>query len=413
MMESGEAVAGETVTGEAGPDGGAPPAPEKLSPEAFDSVQQALRSRGVAAGLERLAEVLTDAGRYSRVFDALCMKKRFEMGLPLYAPNLSEIIPPEQRRPYEDFVIDVCRKVAELYMAAGDLAGAWPYLRTIGETETFVKALQNATLTDTNADALIDIAFQQDVSPAKGYEWILERFGTCQAVTILDQDQRHSPEVKKQCIALLVRRLHRDLTQTLRQEIQRREGAAPEDEKVSALLMGRPWLFEDHAYHIDSSHLSSTVRMALILPPGPDLELALQLAEYGTNLTEEWQYAGSPPFERTYDDCAIYLRALTGQDVDTAVEHFRKKITPDDPQGANAYCAQVLVNLLSRVGRHAEAVAAFEELKADADGPVQGCPSYVELCRLAGQPDRWADYARKHDDIVGFAAALASEQGAK
>lgn len=387
-----------------------PRGPAELSPESFEMVSEALAAGGTAAAFDKLADVLTQAGQYARVFDALCLRKRWEMGLPLYAPNLSEVIPPGKRKDYEDFVIDVCRRVANLFLSADDIGGAWPYLRTIGETDVAVKALDAAEPADDKIDVLIDIAWQQQVHPRRGFQWILERYGTCQAITLMDQDVRQPPDVRRDCVAMLVRRLHADLAANLRVEIQRREGAAPTDEDLRALIMGRPWLFEDHGYHIDSSHLSAVVRMALLLSDGPDLRKAVQLADYGTNLSEDWQHGGTPPFEDTYRDCGLYLSALCGQEVEKAVEHFRGKIDPDDRTGSAPYCAQLLVNLLHRLGRHAEALEAFTQHGADADGPPQACPGYVELCLAAGRPDRWAAYAQKHKDLVGYTAALVQEK---
>jgi hypothetical protein len=401
-----------------------PPAAE-IRPEAFDAVAAAFRSGGVAAATARLNDILLDCRQYARLFDALCLAKRLEMGLPAYAPNLSEVIPPDLRKPYEDYVVGTCRKVRDLYLEAGRIEMAWPYARTLGETEPVTAALESARLPADNepspgagdgaatgadiAQALIDIAWNQGANPRRGYEWILERHGTCSAISALEQSGHLKPADREACVALLVRRLHRDLTAALRMEVQQREGAAPPEPDVNTLLMGRPWLFENNAYHIDASHLSAGVRMALILPPGPDMALAVQLCEYGENLQEHWQYSGDPPFRNIYKDGGTYLRALqspVGFEADQAVEHFRSKITADDPAANPTFCAQVYVNLLVRLGRPAQALAAFEMFKADADGPPTGCPSYIELCRLAGRPDKWAEYARRHNDLVSYAAAL-------
>jgi hypothetical protein len=274
------------------------------------------------------------------------------------------------------------------------------------------EALESAVPGEQDGRALIEIAFHQGVHPKKGFEWIIDRMGTCNAITTMDQaGAGQSREVREHCVRLLVRRLHADLLTNLKADIERREGVPPIGSDIPRLVLLRPWLFDDHNYHIDASHLSSVVRMALILPPGEDLDKTVELCEYGRRLTQEWQYAGDPPFENTYVDCGTYLKAIAGREVEEAIRHFRGKIVPDDPQGANPYCAQVLVDLLVRLGRHEEAVRAFEELKPDADGPPQACPPFVELCRLAGRTDKWAEYARGKGDLVSFAAALAGTSG--
>ena len=55
-----------------------------------------------------------------------------------------------------------------------------------------------------------------------------------------------------------------------------------------------------------------------------------------------------PPFEKIFDDHGIYLRALLGQDVDSAIAHFQAKLDEADERTAKPTvpAAQTLVNLL-------------------------------------------------------------------
>jgi len=383
------------------------PQEPQIPSEAFDTVKAAAATSPTAA-LDAALESLRAAKLYGRVFDALLMKKRLEMNLPLLAPNIGSILTEEQRRVYEDFVIDACRKTADMFLGSGDPAGAWPYLRTIGENELMRSALEKAVLDDGNSDALIGIAYHEGVHPVRGYEWILERHGTCNAVTVLEQEVRHPPEIRRLLAGKLVRRLHTDLAYSLKQEIVKRDATMPDTDDLSALIAGRDWLFEDNAYHIDASHLSAAVRHSVHMEDAADLRLARQLADYGKRLNQEWQYAGEPPFENVYVDVFAYLNALLGDGADEGVAHFRAKIQEVDEEGWNSIYAQTTVNLLHRMGRHAEAVDAFRDLKADADGNVRLCPSFLELCRLAGRHADWAEYSRSHGDLLGFTAALAS-----
>ena len=54
---------------------------------------------------------------------------------------------------------------------------------------------------------------------------------------------------------------------------------------VLKLIEGRDWLFEDDGYHIDTSHLSSVVQMAVHLTPCDELRLARELCAYGKRLS--------------------------------------------------------------------------------------------------------------------------------
>src|SRR5439155_442893 len=74
---------------------------------------------------------------------------------------------------------------------------------------------------------------------------------------------------------------------------------------------GREWLFNDDSYHIDVSHLNSVVRFARFLDAGcPELDLALQLAQYGSRLAQQYQYAGNPPFDDFYPAHIRYFKVL-------------------------------------------------------------------------------------------------------
>ena len=98
---------------------------------------------------------------------------------------------------------------------------------------------------------------------------------------------------------------------------------------IGDLIEGRDWLFADEAYHIDVSHLSSTVRVSPLLADPATIALAAELTDYGRRLSVRHRYEGDPPFEDVYSDHAIFLIALLGQDADAAIAHFRAKLAPD------------------------------------------------------------------------------------
>ena len=83
-----------------------------------------------------------------------------------------------------------------------------------------------------------------------------------------------------------------------------------------------------------------------------------------------FHFRGDPPFEDVYLDHAVYLKALLGMDGDAAVEHFRKKL-----DSAGEAAAPVLIDLLVRFGRQAEAISVSEEYLPDAT---------LQLCQAAG-----------------------------
>ena len=106
-----------------------------------------------------------------------------------------------------------------------------------------------------------------------------------------------------------------------------------------------------------------------------------------------YHFRGDPPFEETYRDHAVYLRTLLGEDVEAGVAHFRAKIGgPED-----GVAAEVLINLLSRLERYAEAIQTSVEYLPEAS---------LQLCQQARDYATLRNLARQRDDIVGFAAGI-------
>ena len=174
---------------------------------------------------------------------------------------------------------------------------------------------------------VIDVAFNQGVNPRRGFELILEHYGTCSAITALEQFPPGDAATQVACVECLIRHLHAQLVVCLRAELERaRTCLAGRGDVPDELIAGRDWLFADEAYHTDVSHLAAVVRYSIMVADPAALALAVDLTEYGRRLSPRLQFEGAPPFEQTFDDHRILLRALLGQDVDAAVSHFRQKV---------------------------------------------------------------------------------------
>src|SRR5262249_46387499 len=154
------------------------------------------------------------------------------------------------------------------------------------------------------------------------------------------------------------------------------------------------------------SHLASVVRMApLVTDPGV-IAWAVDLTEYGRRLAPRLQFEGPPPFERIFDDHHVYLRALLGQDIASAIDHFPAKVAPGAAEAdENTIPAQTLVNLLVRLGRIDEAIGVAAEWLADLPDSALFCPGVAQLCHRTGDPARLAAIARDHHDLVNYTAA--------
>jgi len=376
-----------------------------MEPDTFELLEQARLAGGAAGGFDFLLQRFRDEKNYPSLFEARLMQKRLDLGLdPLQIGSLEDV-PAAVRPTYERAFIDAAREVGGLFLADGDVARAWPYFRAIGESAPVAAVIEQITPgKDEDMEAVIAIAFQERVNPNKGFELILAQYGTCRAITCFEQFP--GPAGREKALHLLVRTLYRELVASLRSAIERQEGQPPATDRLAELMEGRDWLFENNSYYIDSSHLIAVLRFSLDLEDPAMLRLALEMADYGRRLSPMFEFKVDPPFQNVYTDHAIYLRALLGEDVDSAIAHFRQKALDSDPEQVGTAPAQVLVTLLLRLDRVREAIAASLEFLEGVPAAQLGCPTLFQLCQMAGEWDKLKQLARERGDLLSFAASL-------
>ena len=368
----------------------------------FDAVENALNSSGSEAGFELLIQRFRQEKNYPLIFNARLMKKRHELGLGLIELDSKPELPEEKAAPYHQAQIAAAREVGQLFLDDGAIEQAWPYFRAIGETGPVAAAIEELEPSEEMA-AIIEIALYERVNPRKGFELLLESYGTCRAITGIQQYP--ADEGRAESVALLVRTLHREVLDNLKRTIADKEEKAPETSSVTDVIQGRDWLFGKFSYYVDSSHLLSVVQMSLDLEDPEMLKLALELAEYGTHLSSEFQYRGTPPFDG-YLDYAFYLRALLGREVDRTVAHFRGKLPREGGEDGDFNAAQVLVGLLARIRRYPEAVEVSLRHLAGVDPAQLTCPSAVQLCQLGGDYGRLKEVSRSQGDLLSYVAGV-------
>jgi hypothetical protein len=358
------------------------------------------------------------------------MHRRQQLGVSPIPTGPASELPQRIHADYEEAIRQAGRQVGELYLQEGQLAQAWAYFRMLNEPEPMRKALDAyEPREDDDVQPLVQIAFYEGIHPRKGFDWILQRSGLCSAITTLSsQELPHPPEVRQYCLRALVRALYAELCDRLASIIEQQEGKLPAEARASLslspdesgrksgesgilhrLMAGRDWLFAEDAYHIDLSHLSSVVQMSVHLAPCPELEMARELCEYGQHLRGRFIHPGDPPFEDQYRAIGIYLAILAGDNVEEGLDYFRTKAEQADPETVGTYPAQVLVNLLLRLGRPAEALEVARMYLAGADGRQLSCPSIVELCQKVRDFRTLAEVAREQGDPVHFLAGLLAE----
>lgn len=384
------------------------PAPA-LQPHDFDQLREAFALKGPDKAADWLCEKLETAGDYPALFYAILMRKRIELGVSPFPAGPASELPANVHDAYEEAIRDAGRKVGHLFLGKNDFGKAWTYFNMLGEPGPVLEALDKFTPgPDDDVQPIVEVCLYAGAYPEKGFDLVVDRYGICNAITTYSgQDFTKNPKAKQHCIRTLVKALHTQLAERLRSDIEGREGKAPTSDSVAELLLGRDELFDEHTYHIDTSHLSSVVQFSLELESGPELALASELALYGSKLHANFQFDADPPFDEPYLDYKRMLDILRGIDVEEGVKHFKAKIEPAMEEG-HTFPAEIFVNLMLRLGRNGEALETAKKYLSTVEGRQMACPGVYELCLKAKDLPGMADAAKQRGDGVSYLAALAA-----
>ncbi len=383
-----------------------------MSETDFTQLAELAADKGPDAALDQLMNRLEEQKAYHKLFDATLIRKKHSLGLPLSRPTSFDDVPEVHRKEIEDAYVTAARRIGQLFLDNGDIAAAWMYMQVIREPEPVAKAIEAlpevSDYSESN-ESVMQIALFERVHPLKGVKMLLRAHGMCNTITSLDQAMGNlSVQQRSDCAKVLVRELYHDLTESVRRQVQEKMPLIEPNASLRELLTGRDWILNGGNYHIDVSHLCSVVRFARsIEAPAVELDLVLQLCDYGSRLDPLLQYPGEPPFEDFYPAHRHFFHVILGRDVDAALAYFRQKLEDEPDEYDKPLLAYVLVDLLVRAKRLDEAVdvAAAHLTKLGNDVAF----SFAELCADAGRLDKLAEVMRKQDDLVGFTAALVAQ----
>ncbi len=378
--------------------------------EPFEELRSAIAGGDVAKTLDHLVELLRRDRRHHELFDALLMRGRLRLGLPVVlAGSLDDLAEP-LRGQVEQAYIAACREVGLALASAGQLREAWMYLRPVSDPALVAEVLEKIEPNDENLQDLIEIGVHEGMAIPLGYRLVLEKYGTCNAITMFDGVIAGRPRRDQQAAAdLLVRHLHRELVANLRADIQRQEGTDPGGQSLAELVADRDWLFGEHNYHVDTTHLASVVRFARVLEDPAALRVALDLTAYGRRLHRQFQFPGEEPFKDTYPAHALLFGAMLGEDTEDALTYFRTRAEELGSEQAGTLPAEVYVALLSHLERHDEALAAAARWLPPGTRATGFAPNLMALSRRAGRFDRLIQVSQERGDLVGFAAGLVEQ----
>ncbi|TWU37152.1 hypothetical protein [Novipirellula artificiosorum] len=379
------------------------------------SIFQALdRHRGHGpAMVDAMANHFRQTRQPMELFEALKMQIRSRLGLPLLASEDDKPKPEDVERQLEMGLLDACSEVGTMLIQDGKVAEGWMYLRPTGDLEKAKQLTAEIPITDDNYDAMIQVLLHEGIDVGRGFQAVLDHQGTCNSITLYEQAIAGRSQSDRQAAASrLLDHLYNELVVLVRGDIARREAPAADSETLSEMLEKRPWIMDEGAYHLDTTHLASTVRIASILDDRVYHDKAMQLCRYGQRLAAQFQYPGDEPFVDFYPAYIAFYNILLGENLDANLKQFERKARSVDSKKHGTAAMETYVDLLFRSGRYADAARAAVDLVPEDVPPQRIVPMLLKIADRAkstGDAQVYAivlDYCRDQNDILGYAVTL-------
>jgi len=371
--------------------------------EIFDKLQQA--KSDPSAAVAQMVHFFREQRRPLELFEALKMQVRHRLGLPLIAPEDEARMADDVDRQIESGLLEACREVGEMMISLGRIREGWMYLRPTGDVAHAAKLINEIEATEENSEELIQVLLHEGVNVGRGYQLLIERNGTCNSITAYEQQITTRGKHDRQAAARkLLDHFYGELCEAVRGDIARNEAPAGPEETLGEMLQKRAWLVTNGGYHLDTTHLSSTIRIARVLDDSPSLQRAFELTQYGRRLNHQFQYPGDEPFVDFYPSHSAYFNILLGRDVELGLDLFHRKANAADTEKVGTAPMEVYVDLLDRCGRPEAAINAALKLVPDSVPPQRIVPLLVELADRCGTYQPILDYCQKKEDILGYTA---------
>lgn len=372
----------------------------------FDQLKQITDDKGIEAGLDFLEQQVRRNKDYAQLFEVLKMRVRHQMGLPILYSRTRDNLNEAEQRDLENGLLAACRDVGTLFFKQGDLARGWNYLQPVGDRELNEKLIRGIEIDDQNSDDLLEIAVSQGAAPVYGFELLLNRYGTCDAITTFDQTaHNHDLDCQRAMAGSLLEHLYDELIGNLLDSLPELKSSLGPGPTLTAILDSGK-IKSDGACVIDATHLASVVRISRVLQEPKLIQKACELSRFGEGLADDLKYPGEVPFEDVYPDHFRYYSAILGNDVDAALDHFRKKIDQHDTAQYGGMVIETYVELLARVGRNDQAIdVLLNQLLGKY--PLAGiAPEPHELAGTVEQKQKLMEHFQSTSDLLGFGQTL-------
>ena len=362
--------------------------------------------------LQCLVEYYRDQKMPMELFEARKMVVRDKLGIPLVPGEDEPQRTEEVERQLELGLLDACREAGEMLIRDGRVFEGWTYLRPTGDNELIRKLVSEIEINDDNYDEMQRVLLHEGVDVGRGFQAVLDFQGTCNSITLFDQAlAQRSKSDRRAAGERLLEHFYNELTTLVREDITARDSAPAEDESLHDMISSRPWVLKDGGYHLDTTHLSSTVRIASPLTDPAQLRKAWELTQYGRQLHHQFQYPGDEPFVDFYPAYAAFYSILLGENVDAGLKLFERKAKTVDTNEHGTGAIETYIDLLDRVGKHGEAIQ-FAVTHVPEDVAAQTVvPLLMEIATRAESSGDGSvyqtimDFCDQRGDPLGFAAA--------
>lgn len=376
----------------------------------FAQLDSLTQEQNAGVAIEFLIAHFHETKEFPQLFEAMKLRVRNQLGLPLLYSDQSREIDDATQRKLEQGLLDACKDVGELLIKDGQLQQGWMYLQPVGDRIFVRELIESVTVTEDNRDDLIQIALYQGAAPEAGYRLLLESQGTCNAITTFDtHNTQFDRPIQAKLAVLLVDQIYYELVSNVRRHIEKDKPGILEEHEVLSLgelIRDRLWLTEDGGHHIDTTHLASVMRIGRIVDISATLQKLTELAEYGQRLHSDFKYASSAPFEDTYDDHLLFYRALTGIEVDAAIQHFEKKAESIDRETQGSVGIETLIDLLARTGHRTHAIDVAVETLLGHHDQVGIAPNVFEIAREGSELQQLMNHYRDDGDLLSYSIAM-------
>ncbi len=378
----------------------------------FAEIDQLLQMDSIPAVLEFMVQQFLADREFHRVFEVRKMQTRHTLGLPIYYTDRPPSTTPEQNRTLEQAVLAACREVGQLLVLSGQIQTAWYYLQPLDDSKFVRDLLANAPVTPENSQEFLEVALYQGAYPELGYQMVLDRSGTCNAITTFESIQGYLSLADRTMLAtLLVQHLDRELRQNISRTLTNSNTAAAEFDVQAALppgslssvaefLKNSEEVILASMPHLDATHLASVVKIGRWTDQAELWQCLIEFCDYGALMPESLQYPSDPPFTETYRDHRLYFQTLLTREPELASELFAEKFTAANSPAEQRAVAAAWAELLYRIDRPTTAIEIL--LKIAPAGDANLSADLLNLASLTPTHPGLANYFRQQDDLLSY-----------